>query len=165
MKIGLFNKGIANPERHAENSFGSKPAPRTNHYKWSFFEWSKKSGDPLYMTRWKLDFFLFSLRLHRFSRSDDDRALHDHAWSFITIILSGGYFDLTDYGFEWCGPGSIKFRRKTHKHTIIIPDGYVSWSVVLTGPQVRRWGFYVKNKVGGIKFLNSQRYFRKYGHH
>lgn len=157
--------GVINRENRSDNSCGSSPPSRTKHYKWKLFEWKNEIGDPLYMTRWMLDLWFFSIRLHKFSRSDDDRALHDHAWSFITIILKGGYWDVTKDGRKWIGPGSIRYRSNTHRHTIEIPEGKSSWSIIITSRYVHRWGFYIKNKLGREKFLNSQRYFRRFGHH
>lgn len=34
--------------------------------------------------------------LHKFLRSDHDRALHDHPWNFVSIILKGGYWEFAD---------------------------------------------------------------------
>jgi hypothetical protein len=34
--------------------------------------------------------------VHRFVRSDEDRALHDHPWAFIVIPLWGGYLEYSD---------------------------------------------------------------------
>lgn len=52
--------------------------------------------DP-YLHRWYL---LRSERLgvfiHKFVRSDEDRALHDHPWSFLVIPLWGGYIEHSD---------------------------------------------------------------------
>jgi len=84
----------------------------------------------------------------------------------MTIILKGGYWDVTPQRiWEWCGPGSIKFRKPSHIHTVVVEEGKPSWSLVITGEYSHRWGFYIRNKEGGIKFLNSQRYFRKFNHH
>ena len=39
---------------------------------------------------------MFNLYLHEFSRSDDDRALHDHPWLFnLSVLLSGTYVEHT----------------------------------------------------------------------
>lgn len=47
-----------------------------------------------YLRRWYLIHWkFFSLFLHRFFRSDEERALHDHPWSFITFILWRGYIE------------------------------------------------------------------------
>ncbi len=163
--IGTLSNGVETREDHTDNSFGANPLSRTNHYKWHLYEWRQEIGEPIYMTRWMLDLRLFSIRLHKFHRSDDDRALHDHAWSFITFIIAGGYWDVTKSGREWLGPGSIRYRSNEHRHTIEVPQGRPSWSLIITGPHKHRWGFYIKNSLGNEKFVNSQRYFRKFGHH
>jgi hypothetical protein len=57
-------------------------------------------GGKLYLRRW----FLYPLRpggkkdvprfyLHKFYSGDDHRDLHDHPWSFQSIILRGGYWE------------------------------------------------------------------------
>lgn len=53
-------------------------------------------GDP-YLLRW----YVFksdrvSLFLHKFIRSDEDRALHDHPWSFLVIPIWRGYVEHSD---------------------------------------------------------------------
>ena len=76
-------------------------------------------GDP-YLTRWHLfSSKWFTVMLHKFHRSDEDRALHDHPWSFISIMLWRGYYEhfehniycsscagtgLADSGNEVCHP-------------------------------------------------------------
>ncbi len=52
--------------------------------------------DP-YLHRW----YVFrtdriGLFIHKFVRSDEDRALHDHPWSFLVIPLWGGYIEHSD---------------------------------------------------------------------
>lgn len=51
-----------------------------------------------YLLRWHLipKNRFFNIYLHKFLRSDDDRALHDHPWASVAIIISGpGYFEHT----------------------------------------------------------------------
>ena len=43
------------------------------------------------------DNFPFNIFLHKFLKSDPDD-LHDHPWSYRTIILWGGYWEYTDKG-------------------------------------------------------------------
>jgi hypothetical protein len=53
-------------------------------------------GGP-YMRRWWIiprNRFL-NIYLHQILRDDDDRALHDHPWWNVSIILRGGYFECT----------------------------------------------------------------------
>lgn len=49
-----------------------------------------------YMLRWHLipRNRFFNIYLHKFLRSDDDRALHDHPWSWnLSLILKGEYIE------------------------------------------------------------------------
>ena len=53
--------------------------------------------DHPYLLRWHLlrkDKYPINLYLHRMLRDDDDRALHDHPWWFVSIILAGGYVEV-----------------------------------------------------------------------
>lgn len=59
--------------------------------KYFVFEWKKKLGD--YAYRWRLDFFFFSVRIHKWICSDDMRAYHSHPINMFIIILWGKYLD------------------------------------------------------------------------
>jgi len=51
-----------------------------------------------YLLRWCLlpkDKYPINVFLHRVVRDDDDRALHDHPWWFVSIIMVGGYLEMT----------------------------------------------------------------------
>lgn len=99
-----------------------------------------------------------NIYLHRIMRSDDDRALHDHPWANCSIVLDGGYYELTpddwrtySYGdsvaWRWRGPGSIVFRPARKMHRLVL-EGVLAGkalvpciSLFLTGRNVREWGF------------------------
>ena len=141
---------------------------------WNLPEWNQRvylRDGRLYFQRWLLDFYFFSIRLHKFSESDDDRAHHDHPWWFVTMILTSGYFNVTKdndgaENREWIKPGSIRLRSTGHTHIVILRDDKPpTWTIVITGRYRHRWGFYVKNKIGGNRFVNSKRYFFENGHH
>lgn len=80
-------------------------APETNH------AWLRKlvtgvphmviggTNDP-YLLRWYLipRNPIVNVYLHKFLRSDDDRALHDHPWWFVSLILRGQYDEVTNAG-------------------------------------------------------------------
>jgi hypothetical protein len=94
--------------------------------------------------------FGWQLALHRWLRSDDDRALHDHrAWS-LSLVLTGGYWEVTSHNWEplkqkWYGPGSFVFRRATMPHRVLLRDGGKPvWTLWLRGAGVRDWGFYCR---------------------
>lgn len=99
----------------------------------------------------------FNVYVHEFLRSDDDRALHDHPWLFnCSILLEGGYIEwvpgngsapmfhrpvprFRDVGqvlFRWGGaPHRVQLRKAAGKTQ-------TCWTVFITGPRVREWGFY-----------------------
>lgn len=105
----------------------------------------------------------FNIYLHNMRRDDDDRALHDHPWSNISIVLRGGYIEvmpdfrhqrtpytrLTDLGTvrKLRRPGQVILRRATDAHRLELPTvGGIkySWSLFITGPSRRNWGFHCK---------------------
>lgn len=52
----------------------------------------------VYLHRWYIFRTKYvSLFLHKFVRSDEDRALHDHPWSFFVIPIWRGYIEHTEY--------------------------------------------------------------------
>lgn len=88
----------------------------------------------------------FNIYLHQILKDDDDRALHDHPWWNVSIILKGCYDEITPKGRKHRGRGSIVFRRATAAHRLVLPirNGGMSycWSLFITGPRVREWGFH-----------------------
>lgn len=97
----------------------------------------------------------FNIYLHNMLRDDDDRALHDHPWVNVSIILSGGYHEHMpargwckylpliprDERMVWRGPGVVVFRYPTDCHRLSLGSG-PSWSLFITGPVMRSWGFW-----------------------
>jgi hypothetical protein len=141
-----------------EDYGGSNPPPLTKFPKITMGESIGLPECP-YMKRWVLDFGSFALRLHRWQSSDDTRAFHDHAWWFVTCVLWGSYADVSDKGTDILTPGSIRFRESSHKHTVkILKPG--TWTLLITGPTERRWGFWVNGKL-----WKRDRYFAVNGHH
>lgn len=95
-----------------------------------------------YMERfWVFRTRFLSARIHRILRSDHDRDLHDHPWDYATVILRGGYWEVTDAGKRWYGPGSVLFRRATHLHRLILPAGAPATTLFLHRRKSREWGF------------------------
>jgi hypothetical protein len=80
--------------------------------------------------------------VHRFLRGDEDDEFHCHPWNFTSVILRGGYFEFTPEGFRWYGAGSVLRRPAEWKHRVVIHPGRRVWSLVITGPRVRDWGFW-----------------------
>jgi hypothetical protein len=124
------------------------------------------------MTRWRiLTTPWFSIKLHHFHRSDEDRELHDHPWLFVSLILWGGYTEVRPdfcirgalreisleahprsevtmasaalYERKRYGPGSLLVRPAWWAHRVELNDEERgSWSLVIVFPKVQEWGFY-----------------------
>ena len=138
---------------------GSSPSPRTQR-KWAL-ALNEQLGLPEcpYVIRWRLETPWFSIRLHHWLASDDDRAKHDHPWSFVTFVLRGGYTDASPSGDEHLKAPAVRYRDATHQHTVF-PDAGGAWTIIITGPIVRKWGFWVNGK-----FRKANKYFSSFGHH
>jgi len=106
--------------------------------------------DNPYMLRWWLvpRNRLMNVYLHLFLRSDDDRALHDHPWPNMSVLLrgcysehtirAGGVHEITEYV-----AGNVRLRGPWFAHRIELTSG-PCWSLFITGPKVRAWGFHCK---------------------
>jgi hypothetical protein len=86
----------------------------------------------------------FNVYLHQILRPDDDRALHDHPWLNCSIVLRGSYHEVRQDG-SIClrRRGAIVFRWAQTAHRIIVDRP--AWSLFITGPVVRSWGFHCPN--------------------
>lgn len=114
-----------------------------------------------YLRRWWLipRNRLFNVYLHEILRSDDDRALHDHPWWNCSVVLAGYYIEHTIaaggiHRREIRYVGRVVFRRATAAHRIEIVRP--CWSLFITGPAVRSWGFHCP-EIGWVhwrKFTN-----------
>jgi hypothetical protein len=125
------------------------------------FIWAEelKCQTGVYVRRWYLQTPWFSVRVHHWIHSDDKRFFHDHAWWFLTLVLRGGYTDITPNGRERMRVGSVRFRPANHQHWVEVDRGGC-WTVLLTGPKARRWGFWVKGKM-----KKSNKFFFEHGIH
>ena len=77
--------------------------------------------------------FPFNILIHKILKSDLGD-LHDHYWSYITIILKGGYWETNENGTFWRGPGYIGFRKASDRHSLKIPKDKPAWTLLLAGP-------------------------------
>ena len=83
----------------------------------------------------------FNIYLHHFLRSDDDRALHDHPWWNLSILLKGRYIEHMPKGQALRRRGQMVLRGATAAHRVELIDGPV-WTLFITGPKIREWGFH-----------------------
>lgn len=111
-------------------------------------------ADSPYMLRWYVipRNPIFNIYIHKFLRDDDDRALHDHPWWFVSLILKGGYTEIVPSPDGWGNIAlarnflSLAFRRATHRHRVILrhKNGQTvpCWTLIVTGRKYRTWGFW-----------------------
>lgn len=99
--------------------------------------------------------------VHKFVRSDEDRALHDHPWAFIVIPLWGGYIEHSDREVppherpatsdNYRLPVrrrvwpliSARYRSTDYRHRVELINGAPSWSLFIRLRKVREWGFWL----------------------
>lgn len=86
-----------------------------------------------------------NIYVHRFLRSDDDRALHDHPWWNASILLLGRYREHTiaaggvhHVTTRIAGECNLRPARSAHRIEIDAP----CLTLFITGPKVREWGFH-----------------------
>lgn len=132
------------------------------HLKLSVSDIPSEEGGGTYMTRLIAQWRELgrTARLHVIRQADGDRCLHDHPWSFVTVVLWGGYTE--EYETEvilfyprsparlmatvlrerkvW--PLSINYRPLHFKHRITKLHARVAITLVFTSPEMREWGFY-----------------------
>lgn len=100
------------------------------------------AGDP-YMLRW----YIFprgnrpNIYLHCVLKDDDDRALHDHPYHSLSLILRGSYYENTPAGRFYREPGDLIYRPAAQPHRLEVCQGPV-WTLFFTGPRFREWGFH-----------------------
>lgn len=81
-----------------------------------------------------------SVRLHHIIRSDPGVILHDHPWDFVSLILAGGYTEVTPDGETRYEAPCVLVRKAEQPHRLII-DGD-AWTFIACGTVRRRWGFH-----------------------
>lgn len=113
--------------------------------------------DTIYMTRIILLRCRFGkLMLNYFRRSDWTRDMHDHPWAFWSFILWRGYDEEVPSEWRYVGPSAtggekaiirvrpfqVIHRQRWWRHRVTLRDEKPALTLVLTGPEVRVWGFY-----------------------
>ena len=77
--------------------------------------------------------FPFNILVHKILK-EDRGDLHDHYWSYITIILKGGYWETTNKGKFWRPPGYIGFRSADHLHRVDLKPETETMTIFIPGP-------------------------------
>lgn len=138
---------------------------------WRRIIWNcRKDNGPLVTRYYLFDNSWFGVYLHRLHTSDEDRALHDHPWSFVTFLFSSGYWEFVPnpdvdeivgmgptVGY-WRPRFSVLYRPAEWKHRLVLVKR-PTWTLVLRGPRRRLWGFWTATgwmdfKAYGNKFCD-----------
>jgi hypothetical protein len=93
---------------------------------------------------------LFNVYLHEILRDDDDRALHDHPWWSLSLVLHGTMAEIyrrpdATEAARAMYTGALVWRRAKFAHRLYLPvvsEERSAWTLFLTGPTVRTWGFH-----------------------
>jgi hypothetical protein len=96
-------------------------------------------------------------------RSDDERAPHNHPWWFASLVLRGSYIE--HRADQVCPiirrPFSFGFRGLDTFHRVELPDGKPCWTIVVTGPDIRGWGFLCRDieiqQIGEHEWFERER--------
>lgn len=111
----------------------------------------KGDGEP-YLKRWYIipRNRLLNVYLHKILTSDDVTP-HDHPWHSVSFLLAG---DLKERRwpnpkilFWWRNETEIRrfrpvFRKADTTHRLILPTTRPAWTLLITGPRLRKWGFW-----------------------
>lgn len=100
----------------------------------------------------RLSMYLPNIYLHKFLRSDDERALHDHPWAWASLLLRGSYIEhsIAAGGIHRRhvrAPGSLKICGPRAAHRVELRDLFGNgpspcWTLFITTPVLREWGFH-----------------------
>ena len=82
-----------------------------------------------------------SVRYHHWLGSDHQRAMHDHPWDSVTVVLAGHLIEHTPHGDRDLHPGDVVIRHARDPHALEL-DSDDAWTVFTTGPLTRTWGFH-----------------------
>lgn len=121
----------------------------------------------VYLHRWYvLRTFWITIFIHKFVRSDEDRALHDHPWNFLVIPVWRGYIEHSKKRCDcWrcncSNPScpslhpwhesetrvypiiSTRYRKAEYRHRVELVQGKPSWSIFIHFRKRRDWGFWM----------------------
>lgn len=100
-----------------------------------------------YLTRWRIIQTPFaSLYLHRMDGPDSRADLHDHPWSFLSIILWGGYVEhrlnLHTRIAEFKTRRHFNIMRRDDAHYIDQLLRTPTWTLLFVGRRRRTWGYW-----------------------
>ncbi len=111
--------------------------------------------DKLYLIRYYLisKNKYFNIYLHHILTDDFQEYYHDHPFKSLSIVLYPGYIEERpdmntsyDFGYKvikqyYWKPGAFIYHPALEMHCINLYKDKPSWSLFITGPIFRQWGF------------------------
>lgn len=111
------------------------------------FDLVRAEDGEIYLRRWWLvKTPVGGVALHRMTAPDARPTLHDHPFSFLSIVLRGGYYErrldarTMQVSSRWVR--RLNLMRKHDAHTIAALGAPVVWTLLLIGKHRRTWGFW-----------------------
>lgn len=90
--------------------------------------------------------------LHRLGTPDSRPTLHDHPWSFLSIILRGGYhenrLDTKTRTVVSRHRRFVNVMRRDDAHSIMTLDRTPTWTLLFVGKRRRKWGYWRELPAG-----------------
>lgn len=114
-----------------------------------------------YLTRWRLICTpWFGVYLHRLGGPDPRETLHDHPWSFLSIVLRGGYIERRLDPITRAMSVNHRIRRVNRvrsfdAHAIAELTRTPTWTLLFVGRRTRTWGYLEKLGEYGIEVDNA----------
>lgn len=110
--------------------------------------------DENYLTRWRIIQTPWcSLYLHRMDHPDSRPVLHDHPWSFASIVLRGGYeerrLNLITRRTSHRSVRRFNIMRRDDAHYIEDLYRTPTWTLLLVGKRRRTWGYWRRTGARG----------------
>lgn len=123
----------------------------------------RRADGTIYLDRWGVECSFGGVFLHKMNAPDPGIDLHDHPWFFCSFIVWGGYVeerstrDRASAIAAWAEGVRLEQRGAPRRRRWLslqsTPLGWAhritelrrgtSWSLVLHGPKVRTWGFFL----------------------
>ena len=78
--------------------------------------------------------FPFNVLIHEMLADDHGEGVHTHLCPYITIVISGGYWETLKNGKFWRQPGYIGFRSANTLHRVDLESGKNPITIFISGP-------------------------------
>ena len=78
--------------------------------------------------------FPFNIIIHEMLDDDHGEGVHSHLCLYITVVLSGGYWETLKDGKHWRYPGYVGFRSANNLHRVDLEPNTKTMTLFISGP-------------------------------